>query len=61
MKGSVLTHVDDFTLAGEETFLEEVIIGIKTCMNVSNGEENKFRYTGLDVEKHSNLETKQTN
>ena len=50
LKGAVLTHVDDFTLAGEEAFLEEVLKGIKTCMNVSKMEENNFRYTGLDVD-----------
>ena len=32
-KGAVLTHVDDFTLAGEETFLKEIIEEFKTCMN----------------------------
>ena len=43
LKGAILTHVDDFTLAGEETFLEEVLKGIKTCMTVSKVAENSFR------------------
>ena len=36
----------------KETFLKEVIEGIKTCMIISKVEENNSRYTGLDVERH---------
>ena len=35
LKGTVLTYVYDFTLAGEDIFLVEVLKCIKTCMNVS--------------------------
>ena len=49
----MLTHVDGFKLAGEKEFLEEVMKGIKTCMNVSKVEEDKFRFTGLDVERRT--------
>ena len=37
-KGSVLIHIDDFTLAGNDDYLKMVIEGIKTCMNVSKVE-----------------------
>lgn len=46
-------HLNDLTLPGQETFLKEIIEGIKTCMNVSKVEENDFRNTGLDVERYS--------
>ena len=52
-KGAVLTHVDDFTLAGNDDILKIVIEGIKTCINLSKVEEDKFRYTGLDEERQS--------
>lgn len=51
LPGSVLTHVDDFTLAGDDAFYKIVIKGIETCMNVSKVEMNKFRYTDLDLER----------
>ena len=34
-KGIILTHVDDLTMAGDETVLKKTREGIKTCMNVS--------------------------
>ena len=40
LKEAVLTCVDDFTLAGDETFLKEIIKGIRTCINVSKVEDN---------------------
>ena len=52
-KGAVLTHVDDFTLAGNNDFLKMVLEGLKKIMNVSKVEEDSFRNTGLDVERRS--------
>ena len=40
-------------MAEMESFLEEVKKGIRICIKVSKVEENKFRYTGLDVKRHS--------
>ena len=51
-KGVILTHVDDFTMAGDETVLKKTREGIKTCMNESKVEENNFSYTNVDVERH---------
>ena len=51
LKGGILIQVDDFTLAGEETFLEKALKGRNNCMKESKVEENNFRYTGLDVKR----------
>ena len=53
LKGAVLTHVEDFTLAGTEDFLRMILDGIKKCMCVSKVERNVFRFTGLDIKKKS--------
>ena len=46
---AVITHVDDFTLAGMETFIKEVLETISRELTVSKIERDKFRYTGIDV------------
>ena len=53
IEGAVLTHVDDFTLAGNDDLIMMVLEGIRECMNVSKVEEDSFRYTGLYVERQS--------
>ena len=47
--GAVITHVDDFTLAGTESFIKEVLETISRELTVSKIEKDKFRYTGIDV------------
>ena len=47
--GAVITHVDDFTLAGTENFIKEVLETISRELTVSKIEKEKFRYTGIDV------------
>ena len=47
--GSVLSHVDDFTVAGEDEFVERIVKGISEKFTVSKIERDKFRFTGLDV------------
>ena len=49
LKGAVLTHVDDFTIAGVPEFMEMVEKGIKESLSVSKVERDDFRFTGLDV------------
>ena len=49
MQGAVLTHVDDFSLAGTEKFIKDVIAGVEKTLTVSKVERDKFRFTGLDV------------
>ena len=47
--GAVITHVDDFTLAGTEEFVREVIDTVSEELTVSKIERENFRYTGIDV------------
>merc|ERR1712082_435631 len=47
--GAVITHVDDFTLAGTEEFVNNVINTVAQEITVSKIEGENFRYTGIDV------------
>ena len=47
--GAVITHVDDFTLAGTELFIKEVLETISRELTVSKIERDNFRYTRIDV------------
>ena len=47
--GAVITHVDDFTLAGTEEFIREVLEAISKELTVSKIEKDNFIYTGIDV------------
>ena len=43
------THGDDFTLAGTEEFIKEVLETVGRELTVSKIEKGKFRYRGVDV------------
>ena len=47
--GAFITHVDDFTLAGTDEFIKEVLETVGRELTVSKIERDKFRYTGIDV------------
>ena len=49
LKGAVITHVDDFTLAGTAHFIKEVLEAVAKELTVSKIEKDSFRYTGIDV------------
>ena len=49
LQGAVITHVDDFTLAGTEDFIKEVLETVARELTVSKIEKDSFRYTGIDV------------
>ena len=49
LHGAVLTHVDDFTVAETEEFLEKILDGVTSDMTVSNVEKNSFRFSELNV------------
>ena len=51
LEGMILTHVDDFQIAGTEKFLKEIRDELKTKLKVSKVERGKFRFTGVDIEK----------
>ena len=44
-----LSHVDDFTIAGEDEFVNRIVKGIERKFTVSKVDEDEFRFTGLDV------------
>ena len=46
---AVLTHVDNFELVGTAEFITEILSVVGKELMVSKVEEDKFRYTGLDV------------
>ena len=46
---TVITHVDDFTLAGTEDFIKEVLETVSRELTVSKIERDNFRYTGIDL------------
>ena len=47
--GVVITHVDDFTLAGTEQFIDKVLEVINKELTVSKVEKDSFRYTRMDL------------
>ena len=47
--GMILTHVDDFSMAGTPDFLRGLTDTIKANLTVSKVELNSFRFTGIDV------------
>ena len=47
----ILTHVDDFNMAGTKEFIEEIRTMLKSKLSVSKVEKDKFRFTGVDIEK----------
>ena len=47
--GAVITHVDDFTLAGTEDLIKEVLETVARELTVSKIERDDFRYTGIDI------------
>ena len=51
LEGMILSHVDDFNVAGTEKFLSEIREMLKKELSVSKLEKNKFRFTGVDIEK----------
>ncbi len=48
--GLMSTHVDDFSLAGTEEFLNTATEEIRKNLDISKVEDGKFRFTGIDVE-----------
>ena len=51
LEGMVLTCVDDFDLAGTEGFVDMVTKRVSAVLDVSKVEDDKFRYTGIDIKK----------
>ena len=49
LMGLNLSHVNNFTIAGEDEFVERIVNGIARKFTVSKVEKDVFRFTGLDV------------
>ena len=49
LKGMVITHVDDFTLAGTADFIKKVLEMVEKELTISKVERDNFCYTGLDI------------
>ena len=47
--GALITHENDFTLAGTEDFIKEVLETVARELTISKIERDSFRYTGIDV------------
>ena len=45
----MLTHVDDFNLAGDDDLVEKVLEQIERELTVSKVKRDRFGFTGLDV------------
>ena len=54
LEGMVSTCVDDFDLAGTKSFVEKVTKEISDNLDVSKAEDDKFRYTVIDIKKVEN-------
>ena len=52
LQDAVLTHVNNFTIAGNENFLEKGKNKILGTLAISKVEKDKFRFTGWDIEKY---------
>ena len=49
LQGCVITHVDDFTIAGKKEFIDRVLILVEIELTVSKIEKDNFCHTGLDI------------
>ena len=49
LQGCVITHIDDFTLAGTPDFIKEVLEMIERELTISKIERDNFCFTGLDI------------
>ena len=49
--GMIITHVDDFSIAGRSDFIDSVLAKVKEELTVSKVERNQFRFTGVDISK----------
>ena len=50
LNGFLVTHVDDFLHAGDESFQKEVVENLQQIFLMGKTEESKFKYVGMDIE-----------
>ena len=49
--GMIITHVDDFQIAGTEDFIKNILKKLHSSLTVSKTERDSYRFTGIDVRK----------
>ena len=49
--GMIITHVDDFQVAGSDQFIDSILERLNSTLTVSKVERGSFRFTGIDVQK----------
>ena len=49
LHGAVITHMNDFNLAGTDEFMKKVISVVEKELTVYKIEEDVFRFKGLDI------------
>ena len=51
LSGMIITHVDDFQIAGTEDFITNILKKLNSSLTVSKTERDSYRFTGKDVRK----------
>ena len=51
LDGMISTCVDDFDIAGTESFVDLITKKVSKELDVSKVEDDKFRFTGIDIKK----------
>ena len=51
LKGMILTCIDDFDLAGTESYVQMVTEKVSAALDVSKVEDDCFRFTGIYIKK----------
>ena len=49
LKGAILTHIDDFKIAGDDDFMEMALVDVGRELTISKVEKDKFCFTGLYI------------
>ena len=50
LRGAILSHVDNFSVAGDKDFVNRIVKRISEKFTVSKTETDSFIFTGLDIE-----------
>ena len=49
LKGGIIMHVDNFTIAGTSDFIKDVLDMVETELTISKVKKDNFHFTGLDI------------
>ena len=51
LNGMIISHVDDFQIAGTDVFIEKIMKKLESNLTISKVERNEYRFTGIDVKR----------